>query len=100
MPEFTLGALNAATEPVPIGAGSYTYDVDGTFVGTVQLQRRATPGAPWRPVSLNSAGGTFANYTAPTGSIFALGADLEPDAQVRGVMISYTSGAATVRIGR
>jgi hypothetical protein len=100
MPDFTLGALNAATEPVPIGTGTFTFDVSGTFSGTVQLQRQPRPDGAWQPVSLSVFGGTPANYTAPTGVIMGEGSALEPDARVRAVMTAYVSGAATVRIGR
>jgi anti-sigma-K factor RskA len=100
MPVSNLGALNAATEPVPVGAGTWTFAIGGTFAGTVQMQWRSTPAGDWEAISLSSFGGSPANYTAPTGAIAAMGSALEPDAQVRAVMIAYTSGTAAVRVGR
>lgn len=100
MPSFNLGALNAATDPVPVGPGTWTFAISGTFSGTVQMQWRSTPARDWEAISLSPASAAPANYTAPTGAIAAVGSALEPDAQVRAVMTAYTSGTAAVRIGR
>ena len=99
MATFTLGALDAATLPVSVGAGTWSFAISGTFVGTVQMQWRSTPSSPWEAISLSNAAAVPANYTAPTGTVLGQGSALEPDAQVRGVMTAYTSGSADVRIG-
>ncbi len=100
MPSFSLGALNAATDPVPVGTGTWTFAVSGTFSGTVQMQWRSTPTRDWEAISWAQASPAAAEYTAATGRVMAEGSTLEPDAQVRAVMTVYTSGTAAVRIGR
>lgn len=100
MATFTLGALDAATLPVSVGTGTWTFAISGTFVGTVQMQWRSTPASPWEAISWTQASPAAADYTAATGRVLAEGSALEPDAQVRAVMTAYTSGTASVRIGR
>jgi hypothetical protein len=99
MPSFNLGALNAVTEGVPVGAGTFTANVSGTFAGTVLFERAATPGAAYFPIARDN-NGNFLQFTAPSGDLPGMGSALEPDALIRARMSAYTSGTAVVRIGR
>lgn len=99
MPSFSLGVLDAATDAIPVGANSFSAAVSGTFTGTVLFERRATPTGAWEPMAQSSAG-TAISFTAASGAFPVWATDQEPDAQVRARMSAYTSGTATVRIGR
>lgn len=99
MPSFNLAALNAVTDGVPIGSGTFSVNVSGTFVGTVAFERAAAPGATWQPVAKDN-NGTALTFTGASGDLAGQGTDQEPDAQIRARMSAYTSGTAVVRIGR
>lgn len=98
MPTTTLGVLDAVTPPVTLDTRVSTLNVSGDFVGKVRIERRANLGVPWAPIALNMSG-LFVDFTGPSGDIPMQGIELEPFAQVRGRMIEYTSGSASVRIG-
>lgn len=99
MPTQNLGALDAATDPVAVGASSFSVCISGTFTGTVILERRAVPGGAWEAMARDNSG-TAISFAAPSGAFPVWAADAEPDAQVRARMSAYTSGTATVRVGR
>ncbi len=99
MPSFNLAASGAATDPVPVGPGTYSVNISGTFVATVLFERRATPLGDWQPIAKDN-NGNFLTFTAPSGDLGGIGTDQEPDAQVRARLTAYTSGTAVVRIGR
>jgi hypothetical protein len=98
MPSFNLGALNAATDAVPIGSG-ITVNVSGTFVGTVQFQRAVAPGATFFPIAADTIG-SLLQFTGASGDLLILPSPNEADALVRAVAPAYTSGTAVVRIGK
>lgn len=97
-----LAALNAVTPAENVGDRSYSVNVSGTFVGIVQFQRRtiplADPEVGWQPIARDMSG-NFVQFTGPSGDVPGIGVEAEPVAQVRAVMIAYTSGTANVRIG-
>lgn len=99
MSTFSLAALNAVTDGVPVGSGTFTANVSGTFVGTVLFERAVFPGAAWFPIARDNAG-NFLDFSVPSGDLPGRGSDQEPDALVRARMSAYTSGTAVVRIGR
>ena len=99
MPSFDLAASGAATEGVPVGSGTYSVNVSGTFVATVLFERRTTPTATWQPIAKDN-NGTSLTFTTASGDLAGTGTDQEPDAQVRARVTAYTSGTVSVRIGR
>jgi hypothetical protein len=99
MPSFNLAALDAATDGVPVGAGSFSVNVSGTFVGVVLFERRTRPDAGWQPIAKDN-NGTPLTFSAPSGDLGGTGTVQEPDAQIRARMTSYASGTAVVRIGQ
>jgi hypothetical protein len=102
MPSFNLTAGSGAgsvTDGVPVGAGTFTANVSGTFVGTVLFERAVTPGASYFPIARDNSG-NFLQFTAPSGDLPGQGSTQEPDALIRARMSAYTSGTAVVRIGR
>ncbi len=99
MPTQNLGALDAATDPVATGSTTFSVAVSGTFVGTVLFERRVSPSSHWETMARDSAGTAF-SFTAPSGGVLMWATEQEPEAQVRARMSAYTSGTATVRIGR
>jgi len=70
--------------------GDFSFSISGTFVGTVTVQRSFDAGATWRDVD---------TFTAPTETA---GYDGEPIVVYRaGIKTGdYTSGTASIRIGR
>jgi hypothetical protein len=100
MPSFSLGALNAETDWVPIGNQTFTFDVSGTFVGTVRFFYRAAPSGAGSAVARDNVSGSPIEFQGASGVVLGRGAAMEPDAQVQARMVAYTSGAAAVRIGR
>ena len=70
--------------------GAFNLSISGTFVGTVTVQRSFDQGATWRDVD---------TFTAP---IETAGSDPEPVVVYRaGIKTGeYTSGTASIRIGR
>lgn len=70
--------------------GDFNLSISGTFVGTVTVQRSFDQGATWRDVD---------TFTAP---IETAGSDPEPVVVYRaGIKTGeYTSGTASIRIGR
>lgn len=99
MPSFNLGASGATTDAVPVGAGTYSVNVSGTFVATVLFERRTNDAGTWQPIAKDN-NGTSLTFTAASGDLGGAGTDQEPDAQVRARLTAYTSGTAVVRIGR
>jgi hypothetical protein len=99
MPSFSLGALEATTDAVPVGSSICSACVSGTFTGTVVIERRATPSAAWEQMARDTTG-TAISFTAPSGAFPLWEVDQEPEAQIRARMSAYTSGTATVRLGR
>lgn len=97
MPSFSLGALNAATDPVRVNGG-ITINVSGTFAGTVQFQRATSPGGTFTPIAADNFG-SLLQFTGPSGDLMVLPSQNESDAVIRAVCTAYTSGAAAVRIG-
>jgi hypothetical protein len=70
--------------------GDFNLSISGTFVGTITVQRSFDQGATWRDVD---------TFTAP---IETAGSDPEPVVVYRaGIKTGeYTSGTASIRIGR
>lgn len=70
--------------------GDFNLSISGTFVGTVTVQRSFDQGSTWRDVD---------TFTAP---IETAGSDPEPVVVYRaGIKTGeYTSGTASIRIGR
>lgn len=98
MPSFSLGALNAVSDPVPINDG-ISIGVTGTFAGTVQFQRATTPAGTFTPIAADNFG-TLLQFTGASGDVALLRVPNESGAVVRAVMTAYSSGTATVRIGQ
>lgn len=99
MATFNLAASNAVTEGVPVGGGTFSVNVSGTFTASVLFERAAGPGAPWQPIAKDN-NGVFLIFTSPSGDLSGMGTDQEPDAMIRARLTSYTSGTVVVRIGR
>lgn len=70
--------------------GDFNLSISGTFVGTITVQRSFDQGSTWRDVD---------TFTAP---IETAGSDPEPVVVYRaGIKTGeYTSGTASIRIGR
>lgn len=100
MPTFTLGALNAATDWVPVGQRTYTIDVSGTFVGTVTFFYRSGQEGAGSAVARDNVSGAPLEFQGPSGAVLGMGTEMEPQAQIQARMTAYTSGSASVRIGR
>lgn len=98
MPTFNLGALNATTEPVPVGNG-ISVNVSGTFVGTVQIQRATQPGATFTPMAADNLGALL-QFTGPSGDLMIQALPGEADALIRATVTAYTSGTAVTRVGK
>ena len=76
--------------------GRFNASIQGTFEGTVALQRSHDDGSNWETVSRDSAG-TAATYTAPCSLIVE-----EPGIKTmyRWNVTAYTSGTVNARISR
>jgi hypothetical protein len=99
MPSFNLGAVNAATDWVPAQGGTFSLDVSGTFAGTVGVFYRPTPEGNGTAVA-KDLNGALLTFTGASGSVLGQAPQAEPDGQIQARMTAYTSGTATVRIGR
>ena len=87
--EADISAENTFTDGLYV-EGNFSFSISGTFVGTVTAQRSFDAGATWRDVD---------TFTAP---IETAGYDGEPIVVYRaGIKTGdYTSGTASIRIGR
>jgi len=84
-----VGAENTFSDGLYV-VGDFNLSISGTFVGTVTVQRSFDQGSTWRDVD---------TFTAP---IETAGSDPEPVVVYRaGIKTGeYTSGTASIRIGR
>jgi hypothetical protein len=81
----------------PYDAADFNVSLSGTFVGTVQLERKftASGGSTWHP--LTAAGTQIGIWTAPCSEVFE-----EPQGGVeyRLNCTAYTSGTISYRMGQ
>lgn len=94
----SIGAFTAATQTsTPVWMrGPFNFDVAGTFVGTVVIERSFDSGTTWSVVSRDTAGNQCA-YTAPAS--FSL-MELESSVQYRTRCSAYTSGTINTRLSQ
>lgn len=91
------GSLTSATSSAGFERfGEFLFTIDGTFVGTVQLQGRplAPASATWVPVSAD--GSTAALFTAPCAVIVTAP---EQGFEYRVTCTAFTSGTINWRMG-
>ena len=91
----TLAALNATLSIILNGDSSYAMEVQGTFVGTVTMER-TIDGVTWRAISGAIPGPLtiVQSLSAPGAMVGHCGAS----ASLRVNMTAYTSGSATVTL--
>ena len=91
----TLAALNATLSIILNGDSSYAMEVQGTFVGTVTMER-TIDGVTWRPINGAIPGPLtiVQSLSAPGAMVGHCGAS----ASLRVNMTAYTSGSATVTL--
>ena len=91
----SLAALNANLTIALNGDSNYALEVQGTFVGTLQMER-TIDGVTWRPINGAIPGPLtiVQTLTAPGALVGYCGAS----ASLRVNMIAYTSGTATVTL--
>jgi hypothetical protein len=99
MPTFNLTTLNEVTPGIPVGSGTYSINVSGTFTGTVVFERAVVPGATFFPIARDKAGNRL-EFTAPSGDVVDTGTVAEPDALVRARISASPTGTFVVRIGK
>ena len=91
--EASLAALNAAT-PWRAFEGLFNFDLAGTFVATIVIERSFDGGVTARPCT---AQGQPVSFTAPASEALQAG---EEGVLYRARVSAYTSGAAQARLSQ
>jgi hypothetical protein len=90
-------ALSSATAAGGIEMrGKFNASIQGTFVGTVVIQRSYDNGSTWETVS-KDASGSDASFTAPCSIVVE---ESEAGVQYRWNCTAYTSGTINTRISQ
>ena len=87
--EASIAAQNTFTAPVEI-LGDFNFSVEGTWVGTVTIQRSFNGGASWRDVERYVANEEDGGFEAELNILYRAGFKTG----------DYTSGTAVVRLSQ